>query len=92
MTDAELKNAAGDLGDQQQQDYADLFGGIKKKKKDKKKLDLDLELDLDESDNKGAADDGAAAAAADDSAPAAEDDELNVSLFKIFQCFRPPAF
>ena len=75
MSDADtLKNAASaapaDLGDQNES--ADLFGGMKKKKKDKKKLDLDLELDEDQ--NKDAAD-----ADADQSAPAAEDDELNVS-------------
>lgn len=71
MTDAELKNAAADLGEQQQ-DSADLFGGMKKKKKDKKKLDLDLDLDEDASKD-------AAEVATEDAAPA-EDDELNVSL------------
>ncbi|SPO26189.1 related to SUI3 - translation initiation factor eIF2 beta subunit [Ustilago trichophora] len=75
MSDADtLKNAASaapaDLGDQQES--ADLFGGMKKKKKDKKKLDLDLELDED--NNKDSAD----ADAEQSNAAAAEDDELNV--------------
>lgn len=84
MSDADtLKNAASaapaDLGDQQES--ADLFGGIKKKKKDKKKLDLDLELDED--NNKDSAD----ADAEQSNAAAAEDDELNVSLLLTHSSF-----
>lgn len=82
MSDADaLKNAASaapaDLGENQES--ADLFGGMKKKKKDKKKLDLDLDLDQDDNKDSGAP--------VDADAPAAEDDELNVS--PIFT-FRPP--
>lgn len=75
MSDADtLQNAASaapaDLGDQN--DSADLFGGMKKKKKDKKKLDLDLDLDEDQAKDADADADQSGAAAA-------EDDELNVS-------------
>lgn len=73
MSDADtLQNAASAAPadvPEQQQDSADLFGGLKKKKKDKKKLDLDLDLDENDADNKDAN--------ADADAPA-DDDELNV--------------
>ncbi|GAK63246.1 eukaryotic translation initiation factor 2 beta [Moesziomyces antarcticus] len=77
MSDADtLQNAASaqpaDVPEQQQ-DSADLFGGLKKKKKDKKKLDLDLDLDENDADNKDAN--------ADADAPA-DDDELNFGELK----------
>ncbi|CBQ72289.1 probable SUI3-translation initiation factor eIF2 beta subunit [Sporisorium reilianum SRZ2] len=73
MSDADtLQNAASAAAPaEQQNDSADLFGGMKKKKKDKKKLDLDLDLDQDTAD-----------ADADADAPAAEDDELNFGELK----------
>ncbi|ETS61595.1 hypothetical protein PaG_04078 [Moesziomyces aphidis] len=77
MSDADtLQNAASAAPadvPEQQQDSADLFGGLKKKKKDKKKLDLDLDLDENDADNKDAN--------ADADAPA-EDDELNFGELK----------
>ncbi|KAJ9475233.1 Eukaryotic translation initiation factor 2 subunit beta [Pseudozyma hubeiensis] len=79
MSDVDaLQNAASSTAPvEQQNDSADLFGGMKKKKKDKKKLDLDL--DLDEDDNK---DDAADADAEQSNAAAAEDDELNFGELK----------
>ncbi|EST08564.1 Translation initiation factor IF2/IF5 [Kalmanozyma brasiliensis GHG001] len=75
---SDVENAASAAAPaEQQNDSADLFGGMKKKKKDKKKLDLDLELDED--DNK----ENAADADADPSnEAAAEDDELNFGELK----------
>ncbi|TKY86343.1 hypothetical protein EX895_004492 [Sporisorium graminicola] len=80
MSDADtLQNAASAAAPaEQQNDSADLFGGMKKKKKDKKKLDLDLELDQDAAD----ADADADAAAEQSNQAAAEDDELNFGELK----------
>ncbi|CDW96664.1 hypothetical protein, partial [Sporisorium scitamineum] len=84
MSDADtLQNAASAAAPaEQQNDSADLFGGMKKKKKDKKKLDLDLDLDQDTADADADANANADAPAEQSNQAAAEDDELNFGELK----------